>query len=266
MIDGPGTQPDSYFYKDEKWGVRIVQADTRVFFYVDAPEGGDDGSFDSILPWADFAKYDRPLFMFGDYEGMPQSWADKLVFKQSCHSFTPADAFFYPVLIDWEPFPIQECDYLAGFIGGGNTHPCRAKLAKPLCELKPSYCEFNKSAWWAYPEEYRAQLRQNYLDLTENTKFVMCPRGRGLNSIRFFEVLRLGRIPVLISDKARLPLEWLIKYDEFVVRVREEDVEDAHEQIVDWLASHDLETASKKAREVSLTYFSDPEKFIKLHL
>jgi hypothetical protein len=39
------------------------------------------------------------------------------------------------------------------------------------------------------------------------SRFVLCPRGVASNTIRFFESLMFGRIPVLVSDDAKLPLE-----------------------------------------------------------
>ncbi len=34
-----------------------------------------------------------------------------------------------------------------------------------------------------------------------NSKFVLCPRGRATVSIRLFETMELGRVPVILSDE-----------------------------------------------------------------
>jgi hypothetical protein len=84
----------------------------------------------------------------------------------------------------------------------------------------------------------------------------LCPRGRGLNSRRFFETLAAGRIPVLISDAVKLPLEGLIDYSAFTVRVPEGFVRFIHEHIDNFRDTHDLAAASRSARAAYLTYFT----------
>lgn len=39
-----------------------------------------------------------------------------------------------------------------------------------------------------------------YLQVIQESKFVLCPRGIGPASIRLFETLKCGRVPVVISD------------------------------------------------------------------
>lgn len=42
--------------------------------------------------------------------------------------------------------------------------------------------------------------KQAYDELLSRTKFVLCPRGKGTSSIRQYEVLAAGRVPVIIAD------------------------------------------------------------------
>jgi hypothetical protein len=256
-MEGPGTNPDPFFYKDSRWGVRVVASADYLFFHVDCPIDGVDEGFDDILPWADIAEKHTPLFLFGDYAGVPTSWVGKPVFKQSCPNRDWAVAFFHPVVIEREPKPILECRYRSGFQGTLKTHCCRQELSQ-VCD------NFRVTEWWSRGKDYD-ELRASYLDQMEDTKFAFCPRGRGLNSIRFFEALRMGRIPVLIADDAKLPLEWIIDYNSFVVRVPEHDVISAKSHIQRWLEDHDIVDASLEARRVSWEYFEDPEKFIDIH-
>ena len=44
-----------------------------------------------------------------------------------------------------------------------------------------------------------------YNTLILESKFSLCPSGSGPNSIRFWECLAAGRVPVLLSDKLELP-------------------------------------------------------------
>ena len=60
--------------------------------------------------------------------------------------------------------------------------------------------------------ENKEYLRSTYKKSIERCKFVLCPRGRGSNSIRFYEALNFGKIPILISDDVKLPLESKINH------------------------------------------------------
>lgn len=65
----------------------------------------------------------------------------------------------------------------------------------------------------------RETLRAQYLENIANSDFVLAPKGDGNFSIRFYEALALGRIPVLVDTESILPLEDEIPYNEYIVRV-----------------------------------------------
>jgi hypothetical protein len=62
----------------------------------------------------------------------------------------------------------------------------------------------------------------DYVQTLLRSKFVLCPRGIGPSSWRLFETMRVGRVPVVISDDWVPPFG--IDWHSFVVRVRESDV------------------------------------------
>ncbi len=94
--------------------------------------------------------------------------------------------------------------------------------------------------------EFITKRRQEYLRSIRESMLVLCPRGTGANSIRFFETLSMGRIPVLISDDVMLPFERDVNYDEFILRIPESDVEEAPQIILKWLEEHSMEALIKK--------------------
>ena len=49
----------------------------------------------------------------------------------------------------------------------------------------------------------------------KNSFITLCPRGTGINSKRFYETMSYGRVPILISENCRLPLDDMINYEEF---------------------------------------------------
>lgn len=64
-----------------------------------------------------------------------------------------------------------------------------------------------------------AGVAQRYREVMGRSKFVLCPRGAGTASLRLFETLACGRVPVILSD------EWVppegIDWDSCSVRVPE---------------------------------------------
>jgi hypothetical protein len=64
---------------------------------------------------------------------------------------------------------------------------------------------------------------ESYNQILLNSRYSLCPSGSGPNSIRFWESLACGSIPVLLSDHLDLPLG--VNWEEAVVRVKEQNVD-----------------------------------------
>jgi hypothetical protein len=65
------------------------------------------------------------------------------------------------------------------------------------------------------PEQARKEYAQNFID----SDFALCPRGDANASIRLYEALSMGRVPILIDTECPLPLEAVLNYDEFLLKV-----------------------------------------------
>ena len=121
----------------------------------------------------------------------------------------------------------------AGFLG---SWPGRVALIRALSQTKDVTC------WWKGVENYhhhlslekRAADLQAYRENLRRTITVCCPRGAGLNSIRFFETLATGRIPILISDDCVLPLEDQLNYPAFSLRLPESRIPEIGVFLADW--------------------------------
>lgn len=85
------------------------------------------------------------------------------------------------------------------------------------------------------PVEVKDARREKYLRTVAQSITVLCPRGDGSNSIRFFETLAMGRIPVLYPP-TRLPFEDRIAYDRFVITIPEGCAADSGRIIYEWLS------------------------------
>ena len=94
----------------------------------------------------------------------------------------------------------METDLLFSFVGS-RTHRCRdavfALAGHPSCVVEPvtdGFRFFDPSS-----TDFEAHQRR-FAEVIYRSKFVLCPRGTGTSSIRSYEVMAAGRVPVIISD------------------------------------------------------------------
>lgn len=141
--------------------------------------------------------------------------------------------------------------HLFSFVGDPKTHPLRERLLglrHPQALLKAVNSSSAPLTEVADLEQFQTDYLQNILD----SDFVLCPRGLGPASMRLFEVMELGRAPVIISD------DWLpvsgIPWQEFALFVRESEL-DMIPQLLEQ-HSHRACSMGKRARESWLEHFS----------
>lgn len=108
------------------------------------------------------------------------------------------------------------------------------------------------------------QMRKEFVDSIQNSDLSLVVRGNGNYSLRFFEVLSLGRIPLFIDTDLPLPLEDVIDYDTFMIRVSHKDI-DKIPEIVDafWkkVTPEEYVAMQVRAREVFETYLRPDSYF-----
>ncbi len=115
--------------------------------------------------------------------------------------------------------------FLFSFCGAFETHAVR----KSLIRLSAFGCivdvprSITQTAFVRGDSSSIERLRLQFQSICRDSLFVLCPRGVGSSSIRLFEVMSMGRAPVIISD------EWVPPYgahwDSFSVRVPEDQVD-----------------------------------------
>lgn len=108
------------------------------------------------------------------------------------------------------------------------------------------------------------QARHEYIENVRNNLFTLAPRGDGNFSLRFFESLSAGRIPILIDTDSALPLEETIRYDDFIIRVPWQRLDELPERIVRFWESHtdeEIRDIQAKARRAFTDYLYPPAFF-----
>lgn len=76
----------------------------------------------------------------------------------------------------------------------------------------------------------RLEFVQNILD----SDYTVCVRGGGNFSVRFYEALSLGRIPIFVDTDCILPYDKLIDYRQYCVWVEQDEIPHIAEKIIDF--------------------------------
>lgn len=164
-------------------------------------------------------------------------------------------------ILPFSLFPAQTADvrvasvdsqgkkYLANFIGAYNKNVYLTNVRQVIFDDEGKYDDLliiRREAWHfdrvVYDEQIggraadKAKLdleearAKEYLDAIRDSWFTLCPSGSGPNSIRIFECLCLGSIPVILTDDLQLPFgagEWS------KVAIIEEDSEEGYRRAVE---------------------------------
>lgn len=73
--------------------------------------------------------------------------------------------------------------------------------------------------------------KNEYIDLLNRSRFSLCPGGVGPSSIRFYESLNAGSIPILLSDTMLLPEIKDLDWNNCIIKLPESDYKDLREII-----------------------------------
>lgn len=103
------------------------------------------------------------------------------------------------------------------------------------------------------------QGRREYIDTIRSSDLVLAIRGDGNYSLRFYETLSMGRVPLFLDTESVLPLEHIIDYAAFTVRVSLADLSRMDQVAADFwrgLTDEKFTEMQKRAREAFTEYLS----------
>lgn len=119
---------------------------------------------------------------------------------------------------------VPEPDLLFSYLGR-TSHRVRRRLLAALGGTPGAVVEATDHyRHWDTGAEGREEAQRRYAEVMARSRFVLCPRGWSPATIRVFETLRMGRVPVILSDAWRRPLgpDW----ERIAVFVPEREVAD----------------------------------------
>lgn len=111
------------------------------------------------------------------------------------------------------------------------------------------------------------KAEREYIDNIVSSDLVLAPKGHGNASIRFYEILSLGRIPVLVNTDCPLPLSGLIDYDKFIVNVPSTRIQELEQKILDFYNSLNSEEFIQRQKMARAAFeLLRPGSFLKIVL
>jgi hypothetical protein len=131
--------------------------------------------------------------------------------------------------------------FLYSFQGAYNPNWYLTDTRKRIFEMKhPDNCYVNHIGNWHFDNVVYNKMQNNEYALNEtdtdkdrtikynkllvNSRYSLCPSGSGPNSIRFWESLAVGSIPILLADTLELPFHEL--WDKSIIRIPENKLEE----------------------------------------
>lgn len=138
----------------------------------------------------------------------------------------------------------------------------RLKLLKIIGDSKEVNTNFifrEKYRAGAVSEQERFRTTKEYYDNIINSDYVFCLRGSGNFSIRLYETMMMGRIPVFVNTDCLLPFEDQIEWKKQVVWVEWKDREKIADIISEFhrnITKEEFVRRQKKNREIWLSHFT----------
>jgi hypothetical protein len=120
--------------------------------------------------------------------------------------------------------PSHDVPFLFSFMGSTASAAVRRDLATLSYErsvYQDTSEEFERILQRKMSLRERRDYHRRFAEATKASKFVLCPRGLSVSTIRLFETMRMGRAPAILAD------EWVEPvgpcWQKFSIRIRERD-------------------------------------------
>ena len=249
----------------DRFGVHSLTEDSEeadVILFVESYGAGWHFERVRAHPWT--RRYREKCFLFcanpyvipflpGIYTGLDRRWHSRRTISG-----------FYPALAETEFLtfdpPSDESRYLFSFMGSTLNAPVRRRLAAvehPRGFFQDTTAEFQRVLHGRMAREERRDYHRRYAEVTKASKFVLCPRGLSVSSIRLFETMRMGRVPVILSDG------WVEPpgpaWSEFSIRVPETSCANLPRLLE--AREHEAAQMGARARSEWLQWFSEEVAF-----
>ena len=107
--------------------------------------------------------------------------------------------------------------------------------------------------------EHFDKLREEYINNLKSSDYILCIKGDGNYSLRFYETLSMGKIPILVDTDKVLPLEDVIDYKKFCIIINVKDINNIDKIVYDFhsnLTNEEFKNIQQLARTTYEKYLN----------
>ena len=137
-------------------------------------------------------------------------------------------------------------DILASFVGS-NTHPIRNTISNMF--RGDDRIAVISNQWSPSVDE---DSLNRFCEISSRSRFMLCPRGYGLNSFRLYESFQLGCVPVILTDEPYLPWADELDWSKFSITI----LDSQFDQLIDILTEISESTYREMIHEGQKAYQS----------
>jgi len=134
------------------------------------------------------------------------------------------------------------------FIGDFGTNVMRDEISK--IDIKNCIIEPTGQWFFSQSQDRQIHLKHRYVEVLKDTKFPLCPPGTGPSTLRFFESLSVGGIPIILNDM-KLPKD----LDALVLKSSIDDIRNG--KIYDFLNIQEIDEISEKIHSLYWNNYSN---------
>jgi hypothetical protein len=166
--------------------------------------------------------------------------------------------FIWETLLEKDILPFERTEKpIVGFCG--QNYKYRQESIARLQQSDVIDCNFiiREHFWGGNPHD--PDLINDFVNNIANSHFTLCNRGQGNFSMRFYQVLSAGRIPVFIDTDMKLPFENEINWKDISVSAKDNDELVAN--ILHFYKTKDLDVVYKECRRIYTKFFSTERYF-----
>lgn len=237
----------------------LQKKSTQYYKIVDSPQNADFIIYPYLLDQVAYSRKDNPLYLYEYLKKLPyiKNFEQKHVFfmeldhdkpffnRAVCfrtnvnRQFPDINAVVIPFYVDDFDFhgDFSDFRYHTSFVGNINSHPIRKIISESLKSYTGINHLLDTTSYMYYYNDYETQKKrlELYKESLKKSVTIICPRGYGLSSLRFYESMSAGRIPVVIADGFVPPFENDIDYNSFCIFIPESKAAECPRLIHKWL-------------------------------
>lgn len=148
----------------------------------------------------------------------------------------------------------------------------RTKAIRVLQNSADVNCNFiirTKSVFFSSSLEQKKAVRYDYIRNILDSDYVLCCRGSGNFSLRIYETLCMGRIPILINTDSCFPYDFEENWKEYCIWVEEKDLKFLPQKVFDFhnsLSEKSYENLQYRCRNFWEQRLSPQGFFSNIHL